>query len=564
MTENYIYKHYKSIWRDVDNGNAHRLAVHPDLQEKINEKNQGSTPLFLACMRKNYPIVCFLLEMGADPNIECKGITPLYLACLYAETEIVDRLLLYGANPNVLCTTRQIAPIHLASSKGTMDILDLLLKNLADVNIQSSRYGSPVHIAVSKNHRHVLEKLISSGAPLNTLNAEGETPLHIASRSGWLQVVRMLLEKSANPTVKDKEGNTALHMACYNNHETIALLLIANSPDLIYIRNHSDRQTPTFYATESVRRAIKNAFTNKKQGFSHAINDKTFSDITYVVEGKPVYAHRVILHYRCPALPQSPKEIIIREIEHQVFLAFLTYLYTDSLQCEKSLIPKLVQCAERFKVIRLKKLCQDVTSRYHVDVPESTFSQEMRQAINNPQFSDVTFIVDSNPFHCHKILLIEHDYFRAMFSQNLKESHQKEIPMQISSDVFSVLIHYTYTWEIKKVPEDILFEVFLATDQFMVSGLRHVCEMALCEWISQENVCQMFQFADTYKSLFLKEECFDFIIDHYHILSETEDYQLLSKELVEEIAEYIDQKKRLQNKPKDPIVPRKDNNFSLL
>lgn len=64
----FMYRNYRSIWREIDNGNYYKLQAHPDLVDKINEKDQDHTPLFLACLRKNHQIVYYLLSMGADAN----------------------------------------------------------------------------------------------------------------------------------------------------------------------------------------------------------------------------------------------------------------------------------------------------------------------------------------------------------------------------------------------------------------------------------------------------------------------------------------------------------------
>ncbi len=52
----------------------------------------------------------------------------------------------------------------------------------------------------------------------------------------------------------------------------------------------------------------------------------------------------------------------------------------------------------------------------------------------------------------------------------------------------------------------------------------------------------MFQLADLHKSLFLREECFDFIVAHWKSMESSEDFQHLPKELREEIAHYIEAK----------------------
>jgi hypothetical protein len=56
-----------------------------------------------------------------------------------------------------------------------------------------------------------------------------------------------------------------------------------------------------------------------------------------------------------------------------------------------------MKCAEKFNLLRLKKMCMDEMSTTHVDVPESTFALEMRKAVNSAYLSDVTFLVEGKP-----------------------------------------------------------------------------------------------------------------------------------------------------------------------
>jgi hypothetical protein len=61
--------------------------------------------------------------------------------------------------------------------------------------------------------------------------------------------------------------------------------------------------------------------------------------------------------------------------------------------------------------------------------------------------------------------------------------------------VFQVLIDYAYTWEMWDISPDIVVEVFLATDRFMIEGLRHGCEAYLCTCITKETALELFQIA---------------------------------------------------------------------
>jgi hypothetical protein len=175
------------------------------------------------------------------------------------------------------------------------------------------------------------------------------------------------------------------------------------------------------------------------------------------VENKPIFAHKVILKCRCPALYQicaKEKEVLIKDFENAVFLAFLYYIYTDQLHCDRSLLPQLTkvknfvlsffsifQCAEKYGLVRLKKLSMEASSKIFIEVPESNWKLDMVKAINvNDELSDVTFLVDEKPIHAHRVILLQSAYFRAMLEPGkLKESTQKEIVMKdIEYDVFEV------------------------------------------------------------------------------------------------------------------------------
>lgn len=64
---------------------------------------QGTTALYLAAVQGETEIARYLLEQGADPNLESKGVsegTPLCAAAAWGRTDIVKVLLDHGANPN--------------------------------------------------------------------------------------------------------------------------------------------------------------------------------------------------------------------------------------------------------------------------------------------------------------------------------------------------------------------------------------------------------------------------------------------------------------------------------
>ena len=67
--------------------------------------------------------------------------------------------------------------------------------------------------------------------------------------------------------------------------------------------------------------------------------------------------------------------------------------------------------------------------------------------VNNQTLSDVTFIVDGQPFYAHRIMLLaSSDTFRAMFDGGYKEREAQHIEIpNISRPVFEAMMQCIYT-----------------------------------------------------------------------------------------------------------------------
>jgi len=67
------------------------------------------------------------------------------------------------------------------------------------------------------------------------------------------------------------------------------------------------------------------------------MNKKTFSDITFIVQGRPVYAHRLVLclmserfrgMFNAGFREENEREIMINDISYDAFMLMMEYLYT--------------------------------------------------------------------------------------------------------------------------------------------------------------------------------------------------------------------------------------------
>ena len=88
------------------------------------------------------------------------------------------------------------------------------------------------------------------------------------------------------------------------------------------------------------------------------VNEPSRADVTFIVEGKPVHAHRCIMFVRCRALEERIRNLAkrtddrdktkwginhpnhmtleIQHVNHKSFIGFLEYLYTDKIKSLKN------------------------------------------------------------------------------------------------------------------------------------------------------------------------------------------------------------------------------------
>lgn len=120
---------------------------------------QGETPLMMACIKGELKKVKTLIERGADINRE--GWTPLHYAVSTDKPETLEiiKLLLEGSAYIDASSPNGSTPLMLAAQYSSEGVVDLLIKEGADVVVRNQRGLTAVDFAQKAERPYIVERL---------------------------------------------------------------------------------------------------------------------------------------------------------------------------------------------------------------------------------------------------------------------------------------------------------------------------------------------------------------------------------------------------------------------
>lgn len=188
---------------------------------ELDQQNQkGETLLHLAARAGNLAHVAFLLDEGADFDIQdAQGQTPLFIAAVSNAKEVVELLILCGADLNLKTIFSSQDPLEIAEAAIKQSIT-----KLKRLQANATPLGTPLHVAAKTDNRLAVQLLVRH-MNINLQDKLGRTALHEAVLSGKLHNVRTLISGKANLHLKDYMGKTPLDLAKEMNISSIINLL---------------------------------------------------------------------------------------------------------------------------------------------------------------------------------------------------------------------------------------------------------------------------------------------------------------------------------------------------
>ncbi len=205
---------HKRLYREVDFNDLQQIKrAITTLKDERQLQSFKERVFWAACSRDNSDIAQYLIEQGGidvnRPRVH-RGPTPLHLTLQNDRIEVTKVLLKNGADVNRETEVFH-TPFMWAVRQGKLEAVTMLLAHHAEIN-KISKDVTALHIAAASGNTGMIELLLKEGADVNIDSGLGCTPLHIAAWCNRVEIAKILLEQGADSTLTCN-GYTALEIA---------------------------------------------------------------------------------------------------------------------------------------------------------------------------------------------------------------------------------------------------------------------------------------------------------------------------------------------------------------
>lgn len=186
------------------------------------------TPLILATKGNHAKVITVLLGRGANPNVADKrGRVPLHYAAEASDPELFDQLIMMKDIEIDISDADGNTPLHLASARGHVGIMEKLLKKEASNNVQNKLRLSPLELACERGRTKAVRALLAACSP--SIRTAGFLK---AAAARNLDAVNLLLDAGADMNATTSSGNTALHHSAFNSDAKVVQAFLTRRAQL--------------------------------------------------------------------------------------------------------------------------------------------------------------------------------------------------------------------------------------------------------------------------------------------------------------------------------------------
>ncbi|XP_073870075.1 ankyrin repeat and BTB/POZ domain-containing protein 2 isoform X2 [Macaca fascicularis] len=418
------------------------------------EDSYAETPLQLASAAGNYELVSLLLSRGADPllsMLEAHGMG----SSLHEDMNCFSHSAAHG-HRNVL---RKLLTQPQQAKADVLSLEEILAEGVEESDASSQGSGSEGPVRLSRTRTKALQEAMYYSAEhgyvditmeLRALGVPWKLHIWIESlRTSFSQsrysVVQSLLRDFSS--IKEEEYNEEL---VTEGLQLMFDILKTSKNDsviqqLAAIFTHCYGSSPIPSIPE-VRKTLPARLD------PHFLNNKEMSDVTFLVEGKLFYAHKVLLvtaSNRFKTLMtnkseqdgDSSKTIEISDMKYHIFQMMMQYLYyggTESMEIPTADILELLSAASLFQLDALQRHCEILCSQT-LSVESAVNTYKYAKIHNAPELA----LFCEGFFLKHMKALLEQDAFRQLIYGRSSKVQGLD-PLQDLQNTLAERVHSVY------------------------------------------------------------------------------------------------------------------------
>ena len=160
------------------------LADHPEL---INARSSlDESPLGAAAHVGDQEIADYLLSQGAEMDVAA--------AAMLGDVDSLRTFLEHDPEQAQSTGAHGIPVLFHASAGGSVEAVELLLENGADLVTVTGPESAALNMAAARGHLAMARWLIDRGAPADVADFQGKTPIERAEEGGFEEIAGMIRE----------------------------------------------------------------------------------------------------------------------------------------------------------------------------------------------------------------------------------------------------------------------------------------------------------------------------------------------------------------------------------